>query len=81
MEFTTQIGKSGRLIVPAKLRKALELHSGDEIILRLEDDSIRLIPLRQAVSMAQKIVSQYVPEGTSLVDTLIQVRQEEMHID
>ena len=81
MEFTTQIGKSGRLIVPVKLRKALELQTGDEIILRLENNSIRLIPLRQAVSLAQKIVSQYVPKGTSLVDTLIKSRREEILID
>jgi AbrB family looped-hinge helix DNA binding protein len=77
MEFMTQIGKSGRIIVPAKFRRALGLQPGDEIVLRLENGSIRLIPLRQAVKMAQEAVRQYVPSGTSLVDQLIQARREE----
>jgi len=78
MEIRTQISKSGRIIVPAKLRKALEIQAGDEILLRLENGSIRLIPLRQAVALAQKTIRQYVPEGVSLVDALIQARREEV---
>ncbi len=77
MEIRTQVGKSGRIILPAKLRKALEIHAGDEIVLRLEDGSIRLLPLRQAVALAQKNVRQYVPAGVSLVDDLLQQRRAE----
>jgi len=78
MKIRTQIGISGRIIVPVKLRKALEIQAGDEILLRLENGSIRLIPLRQAVALAQKTIRQYVPEGVSLVDALIQARREEV---
>ena len=77
MEFRTQIAKGGRLIVPARLRKELQIEVGDEVVLRLENGSIRLIPLHQAVNLAQKIVRQYVPQGTSLVDELIQARRVE----
>jgi|WetSurSiteA1Bulk_404760.scaffolds.fasta_scaffold156764_1 AbrB family looped-hinge helix DNA binding protein len=77
MEIKTQITKNGRIVVPARLRKALEIQAGDEILLRLENGSIRLIPLRQAVAIAQKTVRRYVPEGTSLVDDLIEARREE----
>ena len=77
MEIRTQISKGGRIVLPAKLRKALEIQAGDELVMRLENGSIRMIPLRQAVTLAQKAVRQYVPKGTSLVDTLIQVRKEE----
>ena len=71
------MGRSGRIVVPVKLRRALGIQPGDEIVLRLENGSIRMIPLRQAVNLAQKTVRQYVPEGTSLVDALIQARREE----
>jgi len=71
------MGRSGRIVVPVKLRRALGIRPGDEIVLRLENGSIRMIPLRQAVNLAQKTVRQYVPEGTSLVDALIQARREE----
>ncbi len=77
METRTQIGSGGRLVVPAKFRKALKIKAGDELVLRLENDSLRLIPLHQAVSQAQQKVKKYVPEGISLVDTLIQERREE----
>jgi bifunctional DNA-binding transcriptional regulator/antitoxin component of YhaV-PrlF toxin-antitoxin module len=77
METRIQIGKGGRLVVPVKLRNALQIKAGDEIVARLENDSIRLIPMRQAVALAQKAVKQYVPKGTSLVDDLIKARREE----
>ena len=77
METRVQIGKGGRLVVPVKLRKALNIKAGDEIVARLENDSIRLIPMQQAVNLAQKVVRQYVPQGVSLVDELIKARREE----
>jgi len=77
MESRTQISKSGRIILPVRLRRALDIQAGDEIVMRLENGSIRLIPLRQAICLAQKTVRQYVPEGTSLVEALIEARREE----
>lgn len=77
IEIRTQIALGGRIVLPAKLRRALEIQIGDEIVMRLEGDSIRLIPLRQAVNLAQKAVRQYVPKETSLVEELIRTRREE----
>ena len=77
METRTQLTKNGRLLLPAKFRKALDLQPGDELILRLEKDSIQVIPLHQAVSQAQNLVQKYVPEGTSLVTDLLAARREE----
>lgn len=77
METRVQIRKGGRLVVPVKLRKALNIKAGDEVVIRLEEDSIRLIPVGQAVNLAQQMVRQYVPKGVSLVDELIQARREE----
>ena len=77
METKVQMRSGGRLVVPANLRKALKIKTGDEIIVRLENDSIRLIPMHQAVSLAQMIVKQYAPQGISLVDELIKARRQE----
>jgi AbrB family looped-hinge helix DNA binding protein len=77
MESRVQIRKGGRLVVPAKLRKALNIKTGDEFVARLENDSIRLIPMPQAVILAQKAVRKYAPPGVSLVDELIKARREE----
>ena len=64
-------------MVPIKLRNALNIKVGDQVVMRLEKDSIRLIPVQQAVSLAQNVVRQYVPQGISLVDELIKARREE----
>jgi AbrB family looped-hinge helix DNA binding protein len=77
MDTRVQIDNGGRVVVPVNLRKALKIKSGDELILRLEHDSIRLIPIQQAVKMAQKAVKNYAPKGVSMVDELIEARREE----
>lgn len=42
MQQHLKIGEGGRLIIPAVYRKALNLHVGDELIIRLEEGEIRL---------------------------------------
>lgn len=77
MEFRVQVHSGGRFVLPSKLRKELQIKAGDEIVLRLENGSIRLVPLHQAVKIAQQTVKKYVPKGTSLVTDLIQTRKDE----
>jgi AbrB family looped-hinge helix DNA binding protein len=77
MEFRVQVHSGGRFVLPSKLRKELQIKAGDEIVLSLEDGYVRLIPLHQAVRIAQQTVKKYVPKGTSLVADLIQARKEE----
>ena len=77
MEFRVQVHSGGRFVLPSKLRKELQIKAGDEIVLRLENGSVRLVPLHQAVIIAQQTVKKYVPQGTSLVEDLIHARKEE----
>ena len=77
MEFRVQIRSGGRFVLPSKLRKELQIKAGDEIVLRLENGSVRLVPLHQAVIIAQQTVKKYVSQGTSLVEDLIHARKEE----
>ncbi len=77
IETKLHLGKGGRLVVPARLRKALKIKAGDELVVRFENGSIRLIPLQQAVTLAQATIRKYVPKGASLVDDLIKARREE----
>jgi AbrB family looped-hinge helix DNA binding protein len=77
MEFRVQVHSGGRFVLPSKLRKELQIKTGDEIVLSLEDGSVRLIPLHQAVRIAQQTVKKYVPKRSSLAAELIQARKEE----
>ena len=73
----TKIGEGGRVVVPAKYRKALDLKPGDDVILFLEDGEVRITTLPRVIKRAQEIVRRYNPEGRSLVDELIWERRDE----
>lgn len=77
MEFRVQMHSGGRFVLPSLLRKELKLKPGDEVILQLENGSVRLLPLPQAVTYAQQTVRKYIKEGTPLVDDLIESRRDE----
>lgn len=73
----TKIGEGGRVVVPAKYRKALDLKPGDDVILVLGDGEVRITTVKQAIRRAQQIVRRYVPEDRDLVSELIKERREE----
>ncbi len=71
-----QLGAQGRLVIPAKLRKALGFKPGDRLIARLEDD--RLV-LEKASSVERRLraLFAHIPSDVSLADELIAERREE----
>ncbi len=76
-EIRTKLAEGGRIVIPAEYRKALGLHVGDEVILRLEEGEVRLLTPRQAIRRAQAVVRRYVGERRSLVEELIAERRAE----
>jgi AbrB family looped-hinge helix DNA binding protein len=71
-----RVNEKGRVVIPASFRKALGINVGDEIVLRLEDDELRITTLKSRIERAQRLVRQHVKPGTSLVDELIAERRE-----
>ena len=76
-EFKTKLGEGGRIVIPAEYRQALNLHVGDEIILRLKDGEISLFTPGQALQQAQALVRYYLPPGRLLSEELIEERRLE----
>lgn len=76
-ELRTKIGKGGRLVIPARHRKALGLKPGDEVVLVQAEGELRLMSAREAVKRAQMLVRRYVGKGRKLSEELIQERREE----
>lgn len=81
MECRAQIREGGRIIIPAIIRKELDIEIGDEIILKVEDGEIRLSTLKHAISQAQHIVKKYNTKGKNLTDELLHLRKEEVDYD
>lgn len=70
------IGRQGRLVVPASLRRELGLEAGDVLVARAEDDRLILEP-RSAVLSRIRSRFEAVPKGVSLVDELLAERRAE----
>ncbi len=76
IETRTRINENGRVVIPASYRKALGIKAGDEVILRMEDDELRITTMKRRIERAQRRIRQYVKPGVSLVDELIAERRE-----
>ena len=64
------------VVIPASFRKALGINPGDEVILSLEEDELRITTMKRRIERAQRHVRKYVKPGVSLVDELIAERRE-----
>jgi AbrB family looped-hinge helix DNA binding protein len=75
-ETRMRVNENGRIVIPASYRKALGLKVGDEVILRMEDDELRITTMKRRLERAQRRIRQYVKPGVSLADELIAERRE-----
>ncbi|HWK34608.1 MAG TPA: AbrB/MazE/SpoVT family DNA-binding domain-containing protein [Hyphomicrobium sp.] len=74
----TQMNAAGQVVIPEEIRTRLGLKEGETLIVTAENDEVRLTTIPVAVRKAQAIVRQYVPEGVSLVDELLEDRRREV---
>jgi AbrB family looped-hinge helix DNA binding protein len=79
----TKLGEGGRLVIPADYRKALGVDTGDELVLILEDQSIRVVTPQEGIQRAQAIIRSYLPEGEGLrlSDELIADRRRDSELE
>ena len=71
-----RVNENGRVVIPASFRKRLGIRVGDEVVLQIQDDELRIITLKRNIERAQRLVRKHVRPGTSLVDELISERRE-----
>ncbi len=70
-----QVGAQGRLVIPAALRKALNLKPGDRLVARKVGDAL-VLERREAVVKRLQARFSHIPPEVSLVDELIAERRE-----
>ena len=77
-QFAVKLDGSGRILLPAKVRKQLKLEKGTVVIGRLEKEQLILWTRAQALRRVQAYFSQFRPnDGKLLSDELIEDRREE----
>jgi len=71
-----QLGAQGRLVIPAALRKSLNLEQGDRLIVRQEGESL-VLERREATESRLWEMFSHLPREVKLVDELIAERRSE----
>jgi AbrB family looped-hinge helix DNA binding protein len=71
-ETRLRVSQNGRIVIPASFREALGIAVGDEVVLRLQDDELRITTQQRRIERARH----YLKPGTSLVRELMTERRE-----
>jgi AbrB family looped-hinge helix DNA binding protein len=75
-EARSRVNENGRVVIPSSFRKVLGIEIGDEVVLRIEDDELRITTQQRRIQRAQRRARQYIKSGTSLVDELLAERRQ-----
>ncbi len=71
-----KVNENGRVVIPAAFRKALGIEAGDEVVLRIQDDELRITTQQRRIQRARSRAQRYLRPDTSLVDELLAERRE-----
>ncbi len=81
LRAATKLGTGGRLVIPARFRKALGLRPGSQVLLALSDGELRIWTREAARRRAQNLICSLIPPEVSLVDELIADRRREAELE
>lgn len=76
LQTEIQIGPQGRLVIPALLRKALDLQPGEKLIAHIDNESL-VLEKADAIKRRLKARFAHLPQDLSLADELIAERRAE----
>jgi AbrB family looped-hinge helix DNA binding protein len=71
------LGENGREVIPAEFRSSLGLKAGDALVVRLDEDGLRIESRRAAVRAAQRMVRERIAAGDLLTERLFRMRRTE----
>ncbi len=74
---SVRVGRQGRLVIPAEIRKRLGVKEGDRLFMRLQGESL-VLETREAVLARIEGWFDDVPRDVSLVDELLAERRAEV---
>lgn len=74
-EARMRVNQNGRVVIPAPFRKRLGIRPGEEVVLRIENDELRISTVKRNIERAQCLVRKHIKPRTSLVNELIRERR------
>ena len=77
--YTTRLEKSGRILIPAAVRRHLGLSEGSQVLVKVEESGALQVTSRsQAVAKVREEIRKYIPAGQDLAGELIRDRRAEV---
>ncbi len=77
--YTTRLEKSGRILIPAAVRRRLGLSQGASVLVKVEESGALQVASRsQSLAKVREEIRKYIPAHRDLVEELIQDRREEV---
>ena len=76
--YTTRLEKSGRILIPASVRRQLGLSAGSQVLVKVEESGTLQVTSRaQALAKVREEIHKYIPAGQDLAEELIRDRRAE----
>ena len=75
LQARAQLNANGRVVIPAAVRKVLDLRPGDDLIIRVADGELRMSTRRQALARARRLIRGSIPSDEDLAQSLIDDRR------
>jgi AbrB family looped-hinge helix DNA binding protein len=76
--YTTRLERSGRILIPAAVRRQLGLSEGSQVVVKVDESGALQVTSRlRALDQAREEIRKYIPAGRDLADELIQDRRAE----
>jgi AbrB family looped-hinge helix DNA binding protein len=75
--FTVKVDGSGRILLPAKIRKQLKLQQGSTLVAQVKKEQLVLQTRMQALREVQELFSRRRPAGTLWSEEIIKDRRRE----
>ena len=76
-----KVGPAGRLVIPAKFRKAIGIEEDMEVLVELAGSQLHILTWKESLRKIQEELNRNVPEGVSIVDELIAERRQEFRME
>lgn len=76
MDYHVEVHQSGRITIPAPIRKAFHVNEGDVLTIRQEDQTLKIITTQQAMDQARALAAPYLGDD-STVDDFLQWRKDD----
>ena len=77
--YTTRLEKSGRILIPAAVRRHLGLSEGSQVLVKVEESGALQVTSRsQVLAKVRQEIRKYIPAGRDLAEELIRDRRAEV---